>query len=100
MARRRQKERIESLKEGKEEERKGQVLNTERERERERERVTCVRKIVSARLQLCGRVGEMKFQTFQFFYCVQVSSGCVEMKVRIFYLLFVEVIVKIPMCLF
>ena len=38
MARRRQKERIESLKEGKEEERKGQVLNTERERERERER--------------------------------------------------------------
>ena len=74
--------------------------STERERERERERVTCVRKIVSARLQLCGRVGEMKFQTFQFFYCVQVSSGCVEMKIRIFYLLFVEVIVKIPMCLF
>ena len=96
MARRRQRERTESLKEEKEEERKGQVLNGERERER----VTCVRKIVSARLQLCGRVGEMKFQTFQFFYCVQVSSGCVEMKIRIFYLLFVEVIVKIPMCLF
>ena len=84
------------MKEEKEEERKGQVLNGERERER----VTCVRKIVSARLQLCGRVGEMKFQTFQFFYCVQVSSGCVVMKIRIFYLLFVEVIVKIPMCLF
>ena len=98
MARRRQRERTESLKEEKEEERKGQVLNGERERERER--VTCVRKIVSARLQLCGRVGEMKFQTSQFFYCVQVSSGCVEMKIRIFYLLFVEVIVKIPMCLF
>ena len=83
MARRRQKERIESLKEGKEEERKGQVLNTERERERER--VTCVRKIVSTRLQLCGRVGETKFQTFQFFFCVQVSPRCVGMKIRKFF---------------
>ena len=68
--------------------------------ERERERVTCVRKIVSTRLQLYGRVGETKFQTFQFFYCVQVSPKCVRMKIRIFSLLFVEVIVKILMCSF
>ena len=59
MARRRQRERIETLKEEKEE-RKGQVLNRDRERERERERVTCVRNIVSTRLQLCGHVGETK----------------------------------------
>ena len=81
--RRRQRERIESLKEKKEEERKGQVLN--RERERERERATFVRKIVSTRLQLCGRVGETKFKTFQFFYYVQVSPRCVGMKIRIFF---------------
>ena len=96
MARRRQRERTERRKRR----RTQRPSPQRRERERERERVTCVRKIVSARLQLCGRVGEMKFQTSQFFYCVQVSSGCVEMKIRIFYLLFVEVIVKIPMCLF
>ena len=67
--RRRQRERIESLKE-EEEECKGQVLNGER--------------IVFARLQLCGRVGETEFLAFQFFYCVQVSPRCVEMKIIIF----------------
>ena len=41
MARRKQRERIESLKEEKEEERKGQVLNRERERERGRESHMC-----------------------------------------------------------
>ena len=51
MARRRVRERTESLKEEKEE-CKGQV---QRERERERE-------IVSARLQLCGRVGDLVVQ--------------------------------------
>ena len=52
-----------------------QVLNasTETERARERESHLCksVRKMFfySAKLlQLCGRVGETKFQTFQFFF--------------------------------
>ena len=61
MVRRRQRERNESLKEEKEEH-KGQVLNEDRESEREKERVNCVRKIVSARLQLCGRVGDLVVQ--------------------------------------
>ena len=61
MARRRQRERTKSLKEEKEEERRGQVLNEDRESKRER--VTCVRKIVFAILQLCmcGCVGETNF---------------------------------------
>ena len=60
------------LKEEKEEECKAQVLNRDRESERERESHLCksVRKFFSCSarvLQLCGRVGETKFQTFQFF---------------------------------
>ena len=48
--------------------------HTHRERERESHLCKFVRKIFfySARLQqLCGHVGETKFQTFQFFCCVQ-----------------------------
>ena len=56
-----------------------------RQRERERESQLCkfVRKFFfcSTRLlQLCGRAGETKFQTFQFFCRVQVSPRCIGMK--------------------
>ena len=75
----------------------------ERERERDTHTHTCMRKIVSAivwETWWCSI--STKFLTFQFFYyCVQVSARCVEMKIIIFFpLLFVEVIVKIPMCSF
>ena len=64
MARRRQKERIESLKEGKEEERKGQVLNTERERERERESHMCKKDCFykTTIVWPCGRLGGAAYQ--------------------------------------
>ena len=77
---------------------------TERARERVSQLCKSVRKFFfySARLlQLCGCVGETKFQTFQFFYRVQVSPRYIEMKLKFFFsLLFVEVIVKITMCSF
>ena len=55
----RKKDKKRQWQEEREEECKGQVLNGDGESMRER--VTCVRKIISARLQLCGRVGETKF---------------------------------------
>ena len=56
-------------------------------------------------LQLCGGLGgaahQQSFRLFNFSAAVvQVSPRCVVMKIRIFSLLFVEVIVKIPICSF
>ena len=64
MARRRQRERTESLKEEKEEERKGQVLNGERERERESHmcKKDCFRK--TATVWPCGRDEVSNFSIF------------------------------------
>ena len=83
-----------------EEEGKHQVAN--RDRENERERVTWVSQNVYATVWgtwWCGT--STKFLTFQFFYCyIQLSPRCARMKIRKFFLLFVEIIVKIRMCSF
>ena len=62
MARRRQRERTESLKEEKEEERKGQVLNGERERESHMCKKDCFRK--TATVWPCGRDEVSNFSIF------------------------------------
>ena len=73
-----------------------------KETERERERVTYMRQNVSTTVWgtwWCGT--STKFLTFQFFYCyIQLSPKCARMKIRKFFLLFVEIIVKIRMCSF
>ena len=56
-------------------------------------------------LRLCGGLGgaahQQNFCLFNFSSAVvQVCPRCVGMKIRFFSLLFVEVIVKIPMCSF
>ena len=83
------------------EEGKCQVAERERERERERESPIWGKMF----LQLCGGFGgvahQQNFWLFNFSTAVvQVSHRYSRMKIRIFSLLFVEVIVKIPMYLF
>ena len=68
-----------------------------------REKARAQREIES-RLHLCGKLGvrgiSTKFLDLKFFFIVQVSFRCGEMKIIIFFTFFVEVIVKMAICSF